>query len=91
MDTRALGMAVVAMGGGPVRHLTPSITASALLIWRVWRPGRRSASAGGYPRERRKQLQEAAKAVKAAIKLADKAPETHQLSIVVSVNNGILI
>lgn len=37
MDTRALGMAVVAMGrADAVRHLTPSITASALLIWRVW-------------------------------------------------------
>ncbi len=91
MDTRALGMAVVAMGGVVVRHLTPLITASALLIWRAGRPGRRSASAGGYPRERRKSWQEAAKAVKAAIKLADKAPKAHQLSIAVSANNGILI
>ncbi len=91
MDTRALGMAVVAMGGGRRRHLTPLITASALLIWRVWATGRRSASAGCYPRERRKQLADAAKAVKAAIKLADKAPESTQLSIAVSANNGILI
>jgi thymidine phosphorylase len=36
MDTRALGMAVVSMGGGVVRRPIPSITAWALPIWRVW-------------------------------------------------------
>jgi thymidine phosphorylase len=35
--------------------------------------------------------QEAAKAVKAAIKLDDKAPKAHRRSIAVSPNSGILI
>lgn len=36
MDTRALGMAVVSMGGGRVRHQTPLTIALALPRWRVW-------------------------------------------------------
>ncbi|STI83362.1 thymidine phosphorylase [Escherichia coli] len=36
MDTRALGMAVVAMGGGRRQASDTIDTASALLIWRVW-------------------------------------------------------
>ena len=40
------------------------------------RPGRRSASAGGYPRERRKQLAGSGESGETAIKLADKAPES---------------
>ncbi len=35
MDTRALG-SWLQWAADAVRHLTPSITASALLIWRVW-------------------------------------------------------
>ncbi len=58
MDTRALGMAVVAMGGGR-RQASDTIDYSVGFtdMARLGRPGRRSASAGGYPRERRKQLQ----------------------------------
>ena len=54
MDTRALGMAVVAMGGGR-RQASDTIDYSVGFT-DMGRPGRRSASAGGYPRERRKQL-----------------------------------
>lgn len=60
-----------------VRHLTPSITASALLIWRVWATGvdgQRPLAVIHAKDEN--SWQEAAKAVKAAIKLADKAPES---------------
>ncbi len=57
MDTRALGMAVVAMGGGR-RQASDTIDYSVGFtdIGASGRPGRRSASAGGYPRERRKPL-----------------------------------
>lgn len=56
MDTRALGMAVVAMGGGR-RQASDTIDYSVGFT-DMARLGdrRRSASAGGYPRERRKQL-----------------------------------
>jgi thymidine phosphorylase len=36
MDTRALGMAVVSMGGGRRQASTPLTIASALPTWRVW-------------------------------------------------------
>lgn len=56
MDTRALGMAVVAMGGGR-RQASDTIDYSVGFT-DMARLGdrRRSASAGCYPRERRKQL-----------------------------------
>ncbi|MEN1964222.1 hypothetical protein P4906_05290 [Escherichia coli] len=57
--------------------MTPSITASALLIWRVWATrvdGQRPLAVIHAKDEN--SWQEAAKAVKAAIKLADKAPES---------------
>lgn len=57
MDTRALGMAVVAMGGGR-RQASDTIDYSVGFtdMARLGDPVERSASAGGYPRERRKQL-----------------------------------
>ncbi len=60
-----------------VRHLTPLITASALLIWRSLGDqvdGQRPLAVIHAKDEN--SWQEAAKAVKAAIKLDDKAPES---------------
>lgn len=56
MDTRALGMAVVAMGGGR-RQASDTIDYSVgFTDMARLATSRRTASAGCYPRERRKQL-----------------------------------
>lgn len=76
MDTRALGMAVVAMGGGRRQASDTIDTASALLIWRVWATVDGQRPLAVIHAKDENSWQEAAKAVKAAIKLADKAPES---------------
>ena len=92
MDTRALGMAVVG-NGRRTRQASDTIdysvgfTDMARLGDQV--DGQRPLAVIHAKDEN--SWQEAAKAVKAAIKLAIKHRKAHQLSIAVSANNGILI